>query len=174
MQHMNQLKLIFILRQNMLYLVVRGDVTEFDLNNYAFRSNSAISSGPDGNHLFKKTGPIKNTMATIKNKLPKMERLKFKLNLLNVSGIFISDRQLNNLAIKHYCDFLEQANCRLTTVYYDRTLLMEPIQTYIIHLDEHISDEKIIGKAGPKAFSYWYKDHDNSIDDDGLLKGSNQ
>ena len=171
---MRELKLIFILHQNVLYLIVQGNMTKFDLTSYAFDSNAVISSGRSGNHLFKKTGPIKDIRAIIKNRLQKMERLRFKLNLLNVSGIFISDRQLNNLAIKHYCDLLVQVNCRVVTIYYDSTLLQADIQTYITHVNEHISDQKIIGKGGPKAFSYWYDSIDNSIYDDGLLESSSR
>ena len=68
----------------------------------------------------------------------------------------------------------EQVNCRVVTVYYDSTLLQADIQTYITHVNERISDQKIIGKGGPKAFSYWYDSIDNSIDDDGLLESSSR
>lgn len=169
---MNQLKLIFILHENVLYLVMRGNMTKFDLASYAFDSNALISSGGSGNHLFKKTGPIKDIRATIKNGLQKKERIRFALNLLYVSGIFISDRPLNNLAIKHYCDLLEQSNCRVVTVYYDNVLSQADIQTYVTSVNEHIVDQKIIGKAGPEAFSYWYDNIDNSINADGLLESS--
>jgi len=119
---MGELKLIFILRQNTLYIVVRGDLTELSLSSYSFNSTLPVSSGTNGNHLFKATGPIEDVRAIILSKLQKRERLLFRLYLLKVSGIFISERYLNNLEIKHYCDFLEQANCRSAIVYHDRCL----------------------------------------------------
>ena len=166
---MNRLKLVFVLRKHILYLFFRDKTVEFDLNNYAFDAMSGIRSGKYGNHLFKANGPINDMRTAIKNELTRTERFLFSLALADISGVFIADRQLNNLEIKHYTDLLEQMNCKRVAVYFDDRLLQTTIDDYLLQ-PLPPPEDKLIGSAGIKAAPFKYKFPDDSIEaDDRLL-----
>ncbi len=166
----SKLQLTLILDEYTLYFIVKGNATTFDLRQYSFNAHKNIAVGEDGNHLFGKTGPLQDMRATFIRSVSKTDRLKIRLGLMPVTGVFITRRMLDNLAVKHYCDLLQQLYCKTAAVYYDDNLSLANTLFSADQLAQYTTDNKMIGKVTESSSGYWYKKRDNSIEDTNILR----
>lgn len=159
---MQPLRLIFVLKQNNLFLIVKKDILSYDLTEYNFDTKKEITPGKNANHLMQADSLIKTIKSEIKKRLTTWEKWKYGLLFEGKEAIFISDAQMNNLAIKHFCNFTQQVGTNRCVVYHEPKINTEKLIASVRVFLENAVKSDAIGRVDSKG--YYYKVEDNSIE----------
>ena len=136
------MKLTLVIRQNDLHVIIKDKFHSFDLLEYGFDARKEIYRGEEGNRLFNANGAklIKAIQIRKGTCLTQKEKL-----FGQGSAVFISDRNLNNVAIRHYIDFAEQLGAEGCSVYF------EPVNN---HMDVYEFAHNFFSNAGKEPIGY--------------------
>ena len=141
----------FVLHGNDLYVLVKDHQFLYHLADYEFDSGQPITRGAAGNHLIKDR-IIKKVKTDISSTLTFAERL-----LAPKHALFITDRPLNNLGIRHYIDFTEQLNASQVRLYHDTPYGNTDMKRFLLSFMQSVDAKEPIGTAGIGKAVYWYK-----------------
>ena len=172
---MAPLQIIFVLQEQSLHLMVKDHFETFYLPGYGFDADKEITSGPEGNHLFKRTGPIKHMNKFVNNALSRKERWQYGFFFSGREAVFISDRALDNFSIKHFIDLTEQVGSKKTRSYQEKIPPHVDMVEFVADLMADLTHKNIIGSTTPHdqyyhchyyLSHYYFKEKDNSLDDE--------
>lgn len=138
----------FVLHGNDLYVLVKDHQFLYHLADYEFDSGKPITRGVTGNHLLKDR-IIKKIKTDINSILTLAEHL-----LATKHALFITDRPLNNLGIRHYMDFTEQLNVSQVRLYHDTPYGNTDMKRFLLSFMELIDTKEPIGTAGIGKAAY--------------------
>jgi hypothetical protein len=154
------LRLVFVLQENKLYVLLKESQFLYDLRDYDFDINQPITRGEHGNHLMKDK-ILKKVKGDINGCLTFWERtLSAKFY-----AIFIADREMNNLGIRHFIDFTEQMNAWQMKVYHDKPFGNSDMRHFVADFLQRQATLEPIGTAGFSSKGHYYKVPDNSIEE---------
>jgi len=159
---MQPLRLIFVLKQNNLFLIVKEDILPYDLTEHNFDTKKEITPGQNANHLMKADALIKAVKNDIKSKLTKREQWLYGCLFYGKEAVFISDIPMNNLSIRHFCDFTGQIGAKKCIVYYEPLINKQLLPHFFSAFLERHPESDAIGASNDKGCHY--KIPDNSIE----------